>query len=272
MVHGVRKSCLSDCLAHYTARAAAFQARDSKQWVDFSVAARQAVAVHLITQHPGTPSKVPTPSWTMQYYDQPYLDSPTRGLPSTTRAKYLTSNLSKPPWRTTPVVTLIRKWARIGKQDSRTYGARQNSDRGKGWRTWSERLARRGELATVSFRPGHSAGAGKETHFRRVWSRLAGSPSCANVVATPRTTRHRRTWGVEQLAPCCIAEKSCIRWKIGYSDPMGGRALSGVAEHGWPTASCDFELRDAAVTGDLPCAGVSGRRTRNRIAKSSQGH
>jgi len=74
MVHGVRKSCLSDCLAHYTARAATFQARDSKQWVDFSVAARQAVAAHLITQHPGTPSKVPTPTWTMQYYDQPYLD------------------------------------------------------------------------------------------------------------------------------------------------------------------------------------------------------
>jgi len=37
-------------------------------------AAREATAVHLITQHPGTPSKEPTPTFTMQYYDQPYLD------------------------------------------------------------------------------------------------------------------------------------------------------------------------------------------------------
>ncbi len=37
-------------------------------------AARQATAVHLITQHPGTPSKEPTPIWTMEYYDRSYLD------------------------------------------------------------------------------------------------------------------------------------------------------------------------------------------------------
>ena len=35
---------------------------------------RQATSVHLITQHPGTPSGKPTPIWTMQYYDRPYLD------------------------------------------------------------------------------------------------------------------------------------------------------------------------------------------------------
>jgi hypothetical protein len=37
-------------------------------------ATREATAVHLITQHPGTPSREPTPIWTMQYYDRPYLD------------------------------------------------------------------------------------------------------------------------------------------------------------------------------------------------------
>jgi len=37
-------------------------------------AAREATAVHLITQHPGTPSNQPTPTYSMQYYDQPYLD------------------------------------------------------------------------------------------------------------------------------------------------------------------------------------------------------
>lgn len=37
-------------------------------------AVREATSVHLITQHPGTPSAEPTPIWTMRYYDQPYLD------------------------------------------------------------------------------------------------------------------------------------------------------------------------------------------------------
>ncbi|MFZ5830255.1 MAG: DUF4038 domain-containing protein [Planctomycetota bacterium] len=37
-------------------------------------AAREATAVHLITQHPGTPTREPTPVYTMQYYDRPYLD------------------------------------------------------------------------------------------------------------------------------------------------------------------------------------------------------
>jgi len=37
-------------------------------------AARQTTAVHLITQHPGTPSREATPIWTMEYYDRPYLD------------------------------------------------------------------------------------------------------------------------------------------------------------------------------------------------------
>jgi hypothetical protein len=37
-------------------------------------AARDATAVHLITQHPGTPSDQPTPTFSLHYYDQPYLD------------------------------------------------------------------------------------------------------------------------------------------------------------------------------------------------------
>ncbi len=41
---------------------------------EVGLAVREATAVHLITQHPGTPSREPTPIWTMQYYDQPYLD------------------------------------------------------------------------------------------------------------------------------------------------------------------------------------------------------
>lgn len=41
---------------------------------EVGLAARQATAVHLLTQHPGTPSKELTPIYTMQYYDRPYLD------------------------------------------------------------------------------------------------------------------------------------------------------------------------------------------------------
>jgi hypothetical protein len=37
-------------------------------------AAREATATHLITQHPGTPWNQPTPTFSVQYYDQPYLD------------------------------------------------------------------------------------------------------------------------------------------------------------------------------------------------------
>jgi hypothetical protein len=37
-------------------------------------AAREATAVHLITQHPGTPWNQPTPTFSNQYYDEPYLD------------------------------------------------------------------------------------------------------------------------------------------------------------------------------------------------------
>lgn len=37
-------------------------------------ATRDATAVHLITQHPGTPSGKLIPTFTMQYYDQTYLD------------------------------------------------------------------------------------------------------------------------------------------------------------------------------------------------------
>jgi Protein of unknown function (DUF4038)/Domain of unknown function (DUF5060) len=37
-------------------------------------AARDATAVHLITQHPGTPWNQPTPTFSDKYYDQPYLD------------------------------------------------------------------------------------------------------------------------------------------------------------------------------------------------------
>jgi hypothetical protein len=37
-------------------------------------AVRDATAVHLITQHPGTPWNQPRPTFSLQYYDQPYLD------------------------------------------------------------------------------------------------------------------------------------------------------------------------------------------------------
>jgi hypothetical protein len=37
-------------------------------------ATREATAVHLITQHPGTPWNQPTPTYSIQYYDEPYLD------------------------------------------------------------------------------------------------------------------------------------------------------------------------------------------------------
>jgi hypothetical protein len=37
-------------------------------------AARDATAVHLITQHPGTPWNQPTPTFSDQYYDETYLD------------------------------------------------------------------------------------------------------------------------------------------------------------------------------------------------------
>ena len=41
---------------------------------EVALATRQATSVHLITQHPGTPSGAPTPTWTMQYYDRNYMD------------------------------------------------------------------------------------------------------------------------------------------------------------------------------------------------------
>lgn len=41
---------------------------------DVGRATRDATAVHLITQHPGTPSGQRAPIFTMKYYDQPYLD------------------------------------------------------------------------------------------------------------------------------------------------------------------------------------------------------
>lgn len=37
-------------------------------------ATREATAVHLITQHPGTPSKEPIPTYSVQYFDRSYLD------------------------------------------------------------------------------------------------------------------------------------------------------------------------------------------------------
>lgn len=37
-------------------------------------AAREATSVHLITQHPGTPWNQPTPTFSVQYYEEPYLD------------------------------------------------------------------------------------------------------------------------------------------------------------------------------------------------------
>jgi hypothetical protein len=37
-------------------------------------ATREATGAHLITQHPGTPWNQPTPTFSLAYYDQPYLD------------------------------------------------------------------------------------------------------------------------------------------------------------------------------------------------------
>ena len=37
-------------------------------------AARDATEIHLITQHPGTPWNQPLPTFSLRYYDQPYLD------------------------------------------------------------------------------------------------------------------------------------------------------------------------------------------------------
>ena len=36
-------------------------------------ATREATAAHLITQHPGTPWDQPIPTFSAEYYDQPYL-------------------------------------------------------------------------------------------------------------------------------------------------------------------------------------------------------
>ena len=41
---------------------------------EVGMAAREATAVHLITQHPGTPWDQPTPTFSDKYYDEPYLD------------------------------------------------------------------------------------------------------------------------------------------------------------------------------------------------------
>ena len=41
---------------------------------EVGLAAREATAVHLITQHPGTPSEQPVPTYSIRYYDRPYLD------------------------------------------------------------------------------------------------------------------------------------------------------------------------------------------------------
>ncbi len=37
-------------------------------------AAREATAIHLLTQHPGTPWNEPTPTFSLKYYDEPYMD------------------------------------------------------------------------------------------------------------------------------------------------------------------------------------------------------
>ena len=41
---------------------------------EVGLAAREATSVHLITQHPGTPSSEPTPTFSDKYYGEPYLD------------------------------------------------------------------------------------------------------------------------------------------------------------------------------------------------------
>lgn len=101
-------------------------------------AAREATAVHLITQHPGTPWNQPTPTFSIQYYDQPYLDI------AAVQTGHNAGHLDwcahhaiewvlrlyrhEPP---KPVINLEAMYDAQGQKDWRAVDAR-----GLGWRSW----------------------------------------------------------------------------------------------------------------------------------------
>ena len=101
-------------------------------------ATRDATAVHLITQHPGTPWDQPTPTFSDQYYDRPYLDI--AGVQTGHNAGHLDWcahhaiqwNLHlyrHEPHK--PVINLEAMYDAQGKNGWRAVDAR-----GLGWRTW----------------------------------------------------------------------------------------------------------------------------------------
>ena len=74
---------------------------------------REATAAHLITQHPGTPWDEPIPTFSAEYYDQPYLGpSKTKSLsgkdsPLTERGFVPASRSpSQSPWLVQGIVRL----------------------------------------------------------------------------------------------------------------------------------------------------------------------
>lgn len=101
-------------------------------------AAREATSVHLITQHPGTPWNKPTPTFSVQYYDQPYLDI---------AAVQTGHNAGRLDWCAhhaiewvqhlynhephKPVINLEAMYDAQGERDWRAVDAR-----GLGWRSW----------------------------------------------------------------------------------------------------------------------------------------
>ncbi len=101
-------------------------------------AAREATAVHLITQHPGTPSNQPTPTFSDRYYDEPYLDiaalqSGHNGgrLDWCARQamEWVLHLYRHEPHK--PVINLEAMYDAQGEKDWRAVDAR-----GLGWRTW----------------------------------------------------------------------------------------------------------------------------------------
>ena len=101
-------------------------------------AARDATAVHLITQHPGTPWNQPTPTFSLQYYDQPYLDfvgvqtGHNGGHLDWCAHRAIEWNLQL--YRHEPHKPVINLEAMYDAQG--TNGWRALDARGLGWRTW----------------------------------------------------------------------------------------------------------------------------------------
>jgi hypothetical protein len=101
-------------------------------------AAREATAVHLITQHPGTPSAEPTPTFTMRYYDQPYLDiagvQTGHNGGNRTRCAHHAIHWSLHAYRHEPHKPVINLEAMYDAQGERGWQA--VDARGLGWRSW----------------------------------------------------------------------------------------------------------------------------------------